>query len=112
MRFGLKQKHIDAINSIFGQYPQIERVILYGSRAKGNYKIGSDIDLTLVGTHIDLTTQFKIENLLDDLLLPYTIDLSILSQIGNPDLIDHINRIGQVFYDKTKDTASNPKTAA
>ena len=112
MKFGLKDYQIEKIQGILVTFPQIEKVILYGSRAKGNYKPASDIDLTLVGTDIDLTTQFKIENLLDDLLLPYTIDLSILSQIGNPDLIDHINRIGQVFYDKTKDTASNPKTAA
>ena len=110
MKFGLKQKHIDSINSIFEQYTQVERVILYGSRAKGNYKTGSDIDLTLVGRDIDLTLQFKIENLLDDLLLPYTIDLSILSQIGNPDLIDHINRVGQVFYERAKDAVTNPKT--
>lgn len=47
--FGLQQKHIDAINACFAQYPQIEQVILYGSRAKGNYKNGSDIDLTIVG---------------------------------------------------------------
>jgi predicted nucleotidyltransferase len=101
MTFGLKQKHIDSINRVFEQYPQIQSVIIYGSRAKGNYKNGSDIDLTLVGTDIDLTLQFKIENLIDDLLLPYTIDLSILSQIANPDMVDHINRIGQIFYQKS-----------
>jgi len=105
----LKDYQIKKIQAIFAVFPQIEKVILYGSRAKGNYKPASDIDLTLVGTNIDLTTQFKIENLLDDLLLPYTIDLSILSQIGNPDLVDHINRVGQIFYDRKEDAIANPK---
>ena len=100
--FGLKQKHIEKINSIIVKYPEVQKVILYGSRAKGNYKNGSDIDLTMVGTSLELTTQFRIENELDDLLLPYGIDLSILSQISNPDLVDHINRVGKIFYDKTQ----------
>ena len=109
MKFGLKDYQIGKIQAIFAAFPQIEKVILYGSRAKGNYKLASDIDLTLVGTDIDLTLQFKIENMLDDLLLPYTIDLSILKQIGNPDLIDHINRVGQVFYDRAEYAATIQK---
>ncbi len=54
--YGLKEKHIKAINSVFSKYPQIEKTILYGSRAKGNYRNGSDIDLTLVGDDLDLKT--------------------------------------------------------
>ncbi|HIP47690.1 MAG TPA: restriction endonuclease subunit S [Lutibacter sp.] len=96
--YGLKDKHIKAINSVFSKYPQIEKAILYGSRAKGNYRNGSDIDLTLVGNDLDLTTLFKIETKLDDLLLPYKMDLSILHKIENPDLVDHINRVGITFY--------------
>jgi len=61
-------------------------VILYGSRARGNYRNGSDIDLALVGKELDLTTLFKVETELDDLLLPYKIDLSIHHKIENPDL--------------------------
>lgn len=102
MKFGLKDNQIEEIQAIFAAFPLVEKVILYGSRAKGSYKPASDIDLTLIGQNIDLTLQFKIETLLDDLLLPYTIDLSILNQIGNPDLIDHINRVGQVFYDRAE----------
>ena len=56
--YGLKEKHIKAINSVFSKYPQIEKAILYGSRAKGNYRNGSDIDLTLVGDNLDLKTLF------------------------------------------------------
>ncbi len=96
--YGLKDKHIKAINSVFSKYPQIEKAILYGSRAKGNYRNGSDIDLTLVGDTLDLSILFKIETELDDLLLPYKIDLSVLYKIENPDLEEHIERVGIVFY--------------
>lgn len=95
--FGLKQKHIELINNCFAQYQNIEQVIVYGSRAKGNYKNGSDIDLTIIG-ELDYSQLMKIETELDDLLLPYKIDLSLKHQISNPDLIDHIERIGKVFY--------------
>jgi len=98
--YGLKQKHINAINSLFKKYPNIERAILYGSRAKGNYSNGSDIDLTLIGDNLDLRTLFRIEVELDDLLLPYKIDLSILHKIENTDLIDHINRVKKIFYER------------
>ncbi|MCF6349426.1 MAG: nucleotidyltransferase domain-containing protein [Flavobacteriaceae bacterium] len=98
--YGLKEKHIKAINSVFSKYPQIEKIILYGSRAKGNYRNGSDIDLALVGNDLDLTSLFKIEIKLDDLLLPYKIDLSILHKIKNKDLVNHIKRVGVTFYEK------------
>lgn len=97
--FGLKQRHIDLLNSVFGQYPQIEQVIVYGSRAKGNYKPGSDIDLTIMG-ELDYSSLMKLENQLDDLLLPYKIDLSLHHKINHPELIDHIQRVGKVLYEK------------
>lgn len=100
MYYGLRQSTINLINSIFIQYPGIESVIIYGSRAKGNYRSGSDIDLTIKGKGISLNELFRIENDLDDLLLPYEIDLSLYDQINNTDLIDLINRLGSVFYSK------------
>ena len=81
-------------------FPQVEQVILYGSRAKGNYTACSDIDLTLAGKEINLNLLNIITSKLDDLLLPYMIDASIFSHIDNADLIDHINRVGKVFYVK------------
>jgi predicted nucleotidyltransferase len=98
MRFGLKEEVIERINGVFRSFPCIDEVILYGSRAKGNFKPGSDIDLTVKGERIDLSTLYKIERELDDLMLPYKIDLSIWSQIDNPDLLEHIQRVGKMFY--------------
>lgn len=96
---GLLPNEIQQLKGIFAEYPQIEQVVLYGSRAKGNFRNNSDIDLTIKGD-VSIKTLFEIENELDDLLLPYKIDLSIFNTIDNQDLIEHINRVGQVFYEK------------
>jgi predicted nucleotidyltransferase len=64
----------------------------------GTYKPASDIDLTLVGQNIGLTQLNEIENQLDDLYLPYKIDLSVFDQIENIDFRDHIKRVGKTFY--------------
>jgi uncharacterized protein len=77
---GLPNTVIKSFYSIFSCYPEIDQVILYGSRAKGIFREGSDID---------------------DLLLPYSLDISLFSVIDNPDLIHHINRVGKVIYQKS-----------
>jgi len=100
MKYGLRTSDIEEINAIFEKYPQVEQTILYGSRAKGNFREGSDIDLTLTGDNLDYNILLKIETELDDLLLPYKIDLSIKQKIENSDLLKHIERVGKVFYKK------------
>ena len=98
MKFGLTEETISKINNIFAKYPQIKEAILYGSRAKGNFKNGSDIDLALKGEELNFSLINQINLEIDDLLLPYSFDISILGQISNPDLLDHIKRRGVVFY--------------
>lgn len=102
MPFGLKQNQINAINSIFKEYNAIERVIIYGSRAKGTYKPGSDIDLVIEGNDLTFSELMSVENKLDDLLLPYKIDLSKKTSISSEELLKHIQRVGKVFYEKNK----------
>ena len=101
MKYGLPISTLQKIYGVLSRHPQVERAILYGSRAKGNYKRGSDIDLTLSG-RADLTmgVLYKIMDELDDLLLPYTIDLSLYSNIDDPDVSAHIQRVGVTFYQK------------
>lgn len=72
--------------------------MLYGSRAMGTFRPGSDIDVTLVGEDLKLAELLKIANELDQLMLPYKIDLSLLHQLDNPQLIDHIQRVGIAIY--------------
>lgn len=99
MKFGLTENVILKIHQQLYLHNEIENVIIYGSRAKGNYKTNSDIDLTIKG-NVNLTILNSLENELDDLLLPYKIDISIYNQISNLDLVNHIDRVGQLFYSK------------
>lgn len=101
---GLPQASIDKINNIFTKYTNIEQVILYGSRAKGNFRPASDIDLTIIAHNMNLTELLKLEIELDDLLLPYKIDISIKSTLENKALLDHIDGVGILFYKKVKVT--------
>ncbi len=100
MRFGLLETDIEKINNLLKNFPELEQAILYGSRAKGNFKPASDIDLTLIGKELNSSIIGEIEWQIDDLLLPYTFDISIKNQISNPDLIKHIERVGKVFYER------------
>ena len=102
MPYGLNHTIIEQINGVFKNHTELDRVILYGSRAKGNYKNGSDIDLTIIGNQLELQLTNKIENELDDLWLPYTFDVSIYSHIKNKNLLEHINHIGKELYKKSK----------
>jgi len=102
MLYGLKVHTIEKIKKIFSQYNQIKKVIIYGSRAKGNYEIGSDIDLTITGDNINLSLLYKIEDDLDELCLPYTFDVSIYNHIKNKNLLEHINRAGMEFYSRKR----------
>ena len=106
MKSGLPHVAVQKIRDVFGRYPQVESATLYGSRAKGSYKTGSDIDLTLHGgADLTLSVVYRILDDLDDLLLPYTIDLSIFHDIGDPDVVDHIRRVGVTFYQKDETVA-------
>lgn len=96
-RFGLSEDDIARLCGVFERYPKIDQVLLYGSRAKGNYRPGSDIDLTIIG-EIDWQMFNQLTTELDDLLLPYQIDLSIYQHIDNDELKAHIQRHGQVMY--------------
>ena len=98
MKYGLTKEVIEKICGVYTRFPEIEKAVLYGSRAKGNYKDGSDIDLTLYGTALTPDLRANIAEALDDLLLPYTIDLSLFDELENTDLREHIERVGKVFY--------------
>ena len=101
MQYGLSDQTLKKIRDVLVRYPQVEEAVLYGSRARGDYQNGSDIDLTLHGgdtlTHTILS---RIANDLDDQLLPYIIDLSIFKNIRNPEIVEQIKRVGIAFYKK------------
>lgn len=95
---GLPSRAITQLREIFETYPAIQSVILYGSRAKGNFRAGSDIDLCIQGPDFTLTELLKLENQLDELLLPWKIDVSLWHQLSHENLKDHITRVGKPLY--------------
>ena len=101
MNYGLSASTVKRIVSVLAHYSEIEKAVLYGSRAKGNYRTGSDIDLTLFGDRITHSLLTRLDNELDDLLLPYKFDVSFFADLTHPELIDHIHRVGVTFYERT-----------
>lgn len=98
MTYGLNESTIEEVHGVLSRHPEVETAIIYGSRAKGSFRAGSDIDLALTGQSLSRSVIQSINVELDDLMLPYTFDVSILSAISNTDLLDHIKRVGKVFY--------------
>ncbi|MCM2318408.1 Predicted nucleotidyltransferase [Geopseudomonas sagittaria] len=108
-RFGLPLSAVEKLREVFRGWPQIRRAMLYGSRAKGNYRPGSDIDLTVEGEDLSLSQLLAIESQIDDLLLPWMVDLSLRKDIDNPELLDHIERVGVLFYCRERgDSGADP----
>lgn len=97
---GLKDAQLAEIRRFAQKNPAIERVSIYGSRAKGNYRPGSDVDLVLEGKELKLTNQLSFWNDLDDSDQPYFFDTIILHHIQNDSLLEHIRRVGVVIYQK------------
>ncbi len=99
--YGLDDITISKIIKIFSNHIHIDEVILYGSRAIGNYRTGSDIDITLIGNNLTLKNSiYPIMDELDELYLPYMFDISIYSHIKDQNLIEHIKKVGKVLYKK------------
>ncbi|GHT35315.1 hypothetical protein FACS189427_04330 [Planctomycetales bacterium] len=97
MKYGLSEETIEKINGVLKKHTAVKKAVIYGSRAKGNYKNGSDIDLTLHGS-IDFDELSDIDTEIDDLMLPYMLDISRFDKLHNSELIEHIERIGLPFY--------------
>ncbi|WP_269225447.1 nucleotidyltransferase family protein [Flavobacterium eburneipallidum] len=95
--FGLYPKSFEEILSIIEDCSSIDEVIIYGSRAKGNFKEGSDIDVTLKG-NISKEDLNKLWHKLDDSFIPYKFDISVYKDLKSESLIEHIQRVGKTFY--------------
>jgi predicted nucleotidyltransferase len=101
MNHGLSDATVERIRGVLAHFPEVEKAVLYGSRAKGTHRPGSDIDLTLCGTALRQPQLARIGEALEDLLLPYQIDLSVMESLTHPALLEHIHRVGIVFYVKS-----------
>ena len=99
---GLTFEDMQKLALAFEVEAEVTEVILYGSRAKGTHRPGSDIDLTLKGDGLTTSRLMGLALKIDDLLLPYEVDLSIFSHIDNLSLVDHIQRVGKVIFKNEK----------
>lgn len=99
MKYGLSEQDFSMINSVFLKNKKIELVKIFGSRAKGNYRYNSDIDLVIEGEISDIESQLILSEL-DELPLPYIFDIKVFNNINNNDLIEHIKRVGKLIYIK------------
>src|SRR4051812_41931071 len=103
MKFGLPDNTIERIQKVFEENWKVDGVIIFGSRAKGNYREGSDIDLAVKGRNISFDDILKLLGKLDELNLPYKIDLIDYATIKDKDVVEHIDRVGIVFYQQWKE---------
>lgn len=108
---GLDADTLEAIRGTLARFPAVERVILYGSRAMGTQRPASDIDLTLVGEALGSDELQEIDLALDDLLLPWTFDLSIYHRLVNESLRAHIDRAGVTLYTRSMASPSRSESA-
>lgn len=99
--FGIYEKSYSLLINAISEYPQIEKAIIFGSRAMGNYKKGSDIDIAIVGSRInyEITAQLNAE-LNEQLPIPYFIDVVNFNTINNDELKQHILKEGKACYEK------------
>lgn len=96
--FGLSERALKLLRDLFATQPALHRAIVYGSRAKGNFRLGSDIDITLDAPDLSFHAYQRLCTAVDDLNLPWDIDLSLSSHIDNPKLLDHIARVGKPLW--------------
>lgn len=99
-KHGLTDKTVAQIVGVLAGFPQVERAMLFGSRAKGTHKRGSDIDLALLGGDLDWQALGRVESALDDLPLPYRFSLVILGPRTDPAVAAHIRRVGIPLFER------------
>jgi type I restriction enzyme, S subunit len=102
MKYGLTDQVIEEIISILENNPRVDEAVLFGSRAMGNYRPGSDIDLALKGKFLRYEDVLSISGKLSESSVPYKVDLVRYETISDPDLVEHIDRVGVAFYERWK----------
>lgn len=101
MNFGLLEKDLKLIKSAIDAFPEISEVRVFGSRAMGNHKNGSDVDLAIMGAKVTLRTISRLSSRLnEELPLPYKFDVLDFAVLDNPDLVEHINMFGKVLFQR------------
>ena len=98
MKYGLDDITLNSLENIFRHYQGIEQVLIFGSQAKGNFREGSDIDLAVKGPRLQFEDILELKVRMDDLNLPYKIDLLHYNTISDKEVVGHIDRVGKPIY--------------
>ena len=102
MKWGLTESDLQIIRGLLSQRREIQRAIIFGSRAKGNHKAGSDIDLALFGKNIDSKFLANLSECFYETDLPYTVDICDFSSLTHEDLKKHITECGEVLFERSQ----------
>jgi predicted nucleotidyltransferase len=95
---GLTDLQISRIRSVIKSYPGVHQAFLFGSRAMGSHRYGSDLDIAIDGYGLTIDDLLQIRAGIDDLNLPFILDLVLIQRIDNPELLDHIRRVGKLLF--------------
>ncbi|MCL2739762.1 MAG: nucleotidyltransferase domain-containing protein [Oscillospiraceae bacterium] len=98
-KIGMTEKQFSDIVSVFAKFPQIERAVVFGSRAKGNFKKYSDVDICLYG-EFDYLFDEHIKLELDELYVIFEFDVLSYNHLSNEKLKEHIDRVGITIYER------------
>lgn len=98
--FGLQEWELSELRDCLRNVPEIRRAVVFGSRAMGNYKEGSDVDLALFGEDLSFREISRILNEMEESSFPYVLDLLIYDRIDNPKLREHIDHFGRELYQR------------
>jgi predicted nucleotidyltransferase len=101
MRFGLPDEFLRVVQLFGNSNPRIEQIILYGSRATGQYRNGSDVDLALVGSHLTIDDIIQFERQLETLDVLNKFDVLLFDKISSPELKEQILTSGVELYSST-----------
>ncbi|GAB3979137.1 nucleotidyltransferase domain-containing protein [Spirosoma terrae] len=95
MPYGLIDNDLARIVDVLAMNGRVEQAVLFGSRAKGTHKPGSDVDIALKGADLTLNDLLALSVALDELWIPLRVDLLLYNRIDEPALLDHIDRVGK-----------------
>jgi predicted nucleotidyltransferase len=96
-KYGLNERNEKAIFRVLSRYDDIKSVLLFGSRAKGDFHEGSDIDLAIKDSNISNQTLRKIKSDFEESDLPFRVDVLDYSKLEETALKEHIERVGKVI---------------
>jgi len=92
----IRQRQLD---QLFAAQPRLQAVWLFGSRAMARHHEGSDLDLCLEGEALAHRDQLRLMAAIDELLLPWQVDLVLKHQLP-PELLAHLQRVGLCIWQR------------